>query len=1030
VPVHEVEIERSATDAPEPQDPGVSAGARTPALRVQLLGSFAVWVDGRLVEEGEWHRRKVSRLVKLLALAERHSMHREQIQAHLWPDFDASSASQNLHHTLYRARRALEPGLSRRAQPRFLQFRNEMIILARPADVEIDLELFEDASATALHTPDAERCRRAIALHTGELLPDERYEEWAIERADRARATLIRLLRRVGALERASGSLEPAIEALQRVVGIEPLNEEAQGELLELLGLAGRRHQAIAHYERLCATYKRELNTTPDPRTVEAYRGVLSGEIAPAVRVDVQTGSEATALRADPALLPTPVSRFVGRDAEIAELLRLLAGERLVTLLGPGGVGKTRLAIEVARALDGVGSAWLVQLGNHHDPCLVAGALVASMKLSPPLGVPLTDVLASALQDSNALLMLDTCEHVRSGVAALAAELLERCSKLRIIATSRQPLGLFGEVLWRVPPLSIPGTDASFQTGEIARSEAVQLFVDRCRAVQPGFELRPDNAQHVAEVCRRLEGIPLAMELAAARVRVVTVSQLAARLDARLPLLVGGSDAAARRHRTLRSTIEWSHDLLSNSARLALRRLATFSGGWTLEGAERVACDTDLPAERVLDALTELVDQSLVRAEPEDGSSRYSMLDTVREFAMERLHGAGEVEATRDHHLEYFLAFAETMPGERLPASAVQTGWFDRLTRDHGNLASALDWALVQRRDRERGLRLAHALRWYLMQRGRFEEGQRWLEPILLDPAQIPSRLLAHTTLTVALFTWRQGDYQRALTLTMSALPRFRELDDPWGLALSTCLAGMLKQLLGDVETGVALTEESLERYRALGDAHGIQWQLVILARAAIVQRNADRAAELAEEGLRLCRTAGHGVGEGWALAYLGFAWEAKGDYAQAEDAFRQSLLRLSEDDFWGGDVVRVALVRVTARQGDLTGAAAAACEAMTRLRGSGSEVELARLFHAFAVLALMSGDARRAAQLLGAVERLGAGGAAMDPNLVSDDMLTIRAALGNERFEAELQAGRDGALEDMIALAIGLTPPTGAGLS
>jgi predicted ATPase/DNA-binding SARP family transcriptional activator len=1027
--VHEVEIERGATDAPEPQNPGASAAACVSALRVQLLGSFAVWVDGRLVEEGQWQRRKVSRLVKLLALAERHSMHREQIQARLWPDFDASSASQNLHHTLYRARRALELGLGRRAQPRFLQFRNEMIILARPADVEIDLELFEDASATALCTSDAERCRRAIALHTGELLPDERYEDWAIERADRARATLIRLLRRIGALERECGSLEPAIEALQRAVGIEPLNEEAQGELLELLGLAGRRHQAIAHYERLCAMYKRELNTTPDPRTVEAYRAVLSGEIAPAVRVDVPTGS-ATALCAGPALLPTPVSRFVGREAEIAELLRLLARERLVTLLGPGGVGKTRLAIEVARTLDGVESAWLVQLGHHHDPCLVAGALVASMKLSPPLGVPLTDVLASALQDSNALLMLDTCEHVRSGVAALAAELLERCSTLRIIATSRQPLGLFGEVLWRVPPLSVPGIDASFHTGEIARSEAVRLFVDRCRAFQPGFELRPDNAQHVAEVCRRLEGIPLAMELASARVRVVTVSQLAARLDACLPLLVGGSDAAARRHRTLRSTIEWSHDLLSDPARVALRRLATFSGGWTLEAAESVACDTDLPPERVLDALTELVDQSLVHAEPEDGSSRYSMLDTVREFAMERLHGAGEVEATRDHHLEYFLALAETMPGERLPANAIQTGWLDRLTRDHGNLASALEWALVQRRDRERGVRLAHALRWYLMQRGRFEEGQRWLEPILLDPAQIPSRLLAHTTLTLALFTWRQGSYQRALTLTMSALPQFRELDDPWGLALATCLAGMVKQLLGDVETGVALTEESLERYRALGDAHGIEWQLAILARAAILQRNADRAAELAEEGLRLCRTAGHGVGEGWALAYLGFAWEAKGGYAQAEAAFRQSLLRLSEDDFWGGDVVRVALVRVTARLGDLTGAAAAACEAMTRLRGSGSEVELGRLFHAFAVLALMSGDAGRAAKLLGTVERLGAGGAAMDPNLVSDDMRTVRAALGNERFEAELQAGRDGALEDMIALAIDLTPPTGAGLS
>jgi tetratricopeptide (TPR) repeat protein len=432
----------------------------------------------------------------------------------------------------------------------------------------------------------------------------------------------------------------------------------------------------------------------------------------------------------------------------------------------------------------------------------------------------------------------------------------------------------------------------------------------------------------------------------------------------------------------------------------------------------------------VLDVLTELVDQSLVQAEPEAGSSRYRMLDTVREFAMERLREASEVEATRDHHLEYFLAFAETMPGERLTASALQTGWYDRLSRDHGNLASALDWALIARRDRERGLRLAHALRWYLTKRGRFEEGQRWLQPILLDATQIPSRLLAHTTCTVALFTWRQGSYERALSLAMSALRQFRELDDPWGLALSTCLAGMLKQLMGDVETGVALTEESLERYRVLGDVHGISWQLEILARAAIVQGNADRAADLAEEARRLCRAEGHGVGEGWALAYRGLAWEARGDYRRAEDAYRQSLLRLSDEDVWGGDLVRVALLRVTARQGDLAGAAAVARVALKRLRGSGSEVDLGDLFHAFSVLALMSGDAGRAATLLGTAERLGAGGLVSAPDLVSNAVRMVRAALGNERFEAELQAGRDAALEQTIALAIGLTPRTGAGLS
>ena len=447
----------------------------------------------------------------------------------------------------------------------------------------------------------------------------------------------------------------------------------------------------------------------------------------------------------DPALrhnLPSQATSFVGRAAELAELRSLLSGgSRLVTITGPGGIGKSRLALQVAaEALDGAGDGvWLVELAPVADPELVARTVAAVLGVREEPGRPVPDTLADAVGDRPLLMVLDNAEHVLGAVAKLADAMMRSCPRACLLVTSREPLGISGEHVFRIPALPVPPADLA-APGQLAAFESVQLFTERASMHRQGFVLDDDNAAAVASVCVRLDGIPLALELAAARLGSLSVPEISSRLDHRFRLLTGGSRTALPRHQTLRALIDWSYDLLNPEEQIVLDRLSVFAGGWTLAAAEAVTSAGDSGEWQVLDRLAALVDKSLVQADETQGSTRYRLLETVRHYAAERLaqRAGAELDETRAAHRDYYLALVETAGAHlRGPDEAV---WLDRLEAEFDNIRAALAFSLADPGTAEPGLRLAAGLRWFCYMRGHggevLEGAQR--------PARTTRRLRAH----------------------------------------------------------------------------------------------------------------------------------------------------------------------------------------------------------------------------------------------------------------------------------------------
>src|SRR5215467_5594484 len=457
----------------------------------------------------------------------------------------------------------------------------------------------------------------------------------------------------------------------------------------------------------------------------------------------------------DPALhhnLPSQTTSFVGRDAEVAELRALVAGRsRLITIVGAGGIGKSRLALQVAaEALDGDGDAvWLVELAPVAEPELVAHTVAAVLSVREEPGRPIVDTLVEAVGDRYLIVVIDNAEHVLGAVVKLADALMRSCPRTCLLVTSREPLGIGGEHVFRVQPLAVPPADLA-APGQLAAFESVQLFTERAAMHRRGFALDEDNAPAVAAICVRLDGIPLALELAAARLGSLSVPEISSRLDQRFRLLTRGSRTALPRHQTLRALIDWSYDLLNSGEQLVLDRLSVFAGGWTLEAAEAVASGGDTANWQVLDHLAALVDKSLVQAEDLQGSTRYRLLETVRHYAAERLAGrtGSELHQTRAAHRDYYLALVET--AERHLCGRDEPVWLDRLEVEFDNIRAALAFSLADPDSAEPGLRLAAGLRWFCNMRGHGGEVFEALSALLQRPdARKPTRIRARA-LTVS----------------------------------------------------------------------------------------------------------------------------------------------------------------------------------------------------------------------------------------------------------------------------------------
>ncbi len=593
--------------------------------------------------------------------------------------------------------------------------------------------------------------------------------------------------------------------------------------------------------------------------------------------------------------LPSARTSFIGRDAEMLEVRRLLAMTRLLTLTGAGGCGKTRLALEVARDLQGAyaDGVWLVELAPLSEGALVPQAVGAALGVREQPGRPLTDTLSDALRTKEMLLVLDNCEHLIDACAQFVDRLLNSCSHLRVLATSREPLGVAGEANWVVPSLSLPDAQDPLTVEELERHESVRLFIERARYRQPAFALTSHNARAVAEICRRLDGIPLAIELAAARVGSLAVEQIASRLRDPLKLLTGGTRIALPRQQTLRGALDWSYELLSEPEHKLFARLSAFAGGWKLEAAEVVGPGGGIEEDDIVDLLGKLVDKSLVVAEVvRDGSVRYRMLEPVRQYALEWLQESGEADAVRSRHAALFLALAEEAEPEL--RGARQVLWLGQLENEQDNLRAAMAW-LLERGESEQAARLGWALWFFWWIRGRFTEGRRWMEEALSKGVGMPAPARAKASFIAGTMASGQADFQSAKLLLEESLSLFRELKDKRGAAHALGSAGLVALDQKQHERGVIYFQEAADLFLEVGDKWGTGIMLCFLAVAWLNQGDHSRAKPLAERGLALSREVGDRQGTSATLYVLARLAQAERDHERARRLFKEGLTLSAE---------------------------------------------------------------------------------------------------------------------------------------
>ncbi len=755
--------------------------------------------------------------------------------------------------------------------------------------------------------------------------------------------------------------------------------------------------------------------------------------------------------------LPIPLTSFIGREKEIGTVKQLLAAhdrERLLTLTGAGGSGKTRLALEVATKLrdvfpDGV---WFVQLAPLSNHTLVAQTVVITLGLHEEANRSALTILSDFLQSKRALLILDNCEHLIQASAQLAETLLQACPTLHILVTSREALGIAGEIPYLVPTLTTPNPHATLET--LPHYEAVRLFVERAQTALPGFALTKDNASAIAKVCHQLDGIPLALELAAARVKTLRVEQIAVRLEDRFDLLTGGSRTALPRHQTLQALINWSHDLLSEPERLLFRRLAVFGGGWTLEAAEVVSVGDGVAAEAVLDLLTQLVNKSIILAERAQGQeARYRMLETIRQYARGRLIEASDDEQICGQHLNFFLQWTEQ--AEAKLRGPQQLEWLNRIEAEHDNLRAALEWSLVQAERGEDSLRLAGALFLFWHQRGHVSEGRTWLARALTNPvapragaararALYAAGYLAHiqgdtmaakAVLEESAELWRAlgavgqtglayaltslggsmrdlGDPGAARSIVGEAIALFREQDERWGLAYALCILSLAIRDQDDYALARSVIDESVALWQDLGDQWGLRLSNSYLGEVAMRQGDYEEAKRHYADCLTIARMLGDKEAVAWGVLNLGLASLNLGDRVRAKAFFEESFSLIRESGNKSGLAMCLYYFGYLAHfEGDNEQAKSFFEQELVLARTVAPIWLRSQALFGLAGVAAAGGQALRAARLLGAAkvqEEAGATYIDAADNLFNERTLASAVVqLGEATFAAAWDKGR-----------------------
>ncbi len=734
-------------------------------------------------------------------------------------------------------------------------------------------------------------------------------------------------------------------------------------------------------------------------------------------------------LNALPNNLPVQLTSFIGREQEMAEVKDLLTTTHLLTLTGPGGTGKTRLSLQVAAEVLDVfpDGAWLVELAPLADPALLPQAVASTLGVREQPGRLLVETLLDYLRAKTLLLMLDNCEHLIEACAQLATTLLRACTRLRIVASSREALGVAGETAYRVPSLSLPDTQRATPDA-LQHSEAARLFGERALAAQPRFGITSANAPAIAQICRRLDGIPLALELAAARVKLFSAEQIANRLDDSFRLLTGGSRTALPRQQTLRALIDWSYDLLPEPERAALRRFAVFAGGWTFEAAEAV-----IGAE-ALDLLSHLVDKSLVVAEEhaQAGETRYRLLETIRQYARDKLLESGESIQVRDHHLNYCLHLAAEAEPELEGLDMLR--WLDRLETEHDNFRAALEWALE--RNPTAAVQLAASLTAFWQIRGYMTEGRRWLRDALTRFEALPpaageaargqSALRATGLLVAGTLAFGQGELNAARSLLEESVALARMAGEQRTLGYALGQLGFTTLGLGDAAVAEAVLEESLGLFRAINDKRGIGLILYGQAERAIRLRGDFAAARAySEEAVRLMRESGSPWLAAMSILGLGVMASYQGNYAEARAHFEEGEPLFRDlGDRHAVHVVQSERAHMERKLGHYAQAVALYSRTILGWQELGHWAALAHELECFAFIACAQSQAQRAVRLLGAAEALresvNSPMTAIERTEYDHNVSALRAQMDEAAFTAAWAAGRALTMDEAVALATG----------
>lgn len=941
-------------------------------LQVQILGSFhlvdengSVMIDSTIQQS----------FLTLLLLHRDAPQSRQSIAFSLWPDSSETQALANLRTLLVRLRRVWPKA------DHFIEITERTLQWKSNYDYTLDVEEFESAANNTQYSVgdiDLQAARidleRAAHLYRGDLLP-ACYDDWVMLERERLRQLFIGAIRKLIEILEKQHELGSAIGHINYLLKLDPLDESTYQLSMRLHALRGDRAGVVRIFEICTAVLSRELNVEPSPATYEMYQSLLRMKVSTTMDVAVKPVYHN---------LSYALTSFIGREREIAEIKGILLPEylsdhsaqeekkphtavvRLVTLCGMGGSGKTRLALQVAFECvpefpDGV---WWVSLASHTAPSLVPRAIASIFGVMEPSDRPLMETLSGALGSSKLLLILDNCEHLIGECARISELLLSSCPNLKILTTSRELLGMTGETIYPVPPLSLP---SDLDPEKIDWTEAVRLFVDRASLTLPTFALTSRNREAVVQVCRQLDGIPLAIELAAARVKVLTVDQIASRLDDRFNFLTSGNRSALPQHQTLRALVDWSYELLTSQEQDLLRRLAVFSGGFTLEAAQAV-CGMD--GDRfisVLENLSRLIDKSLVDTDETTAETmRYRLLETIRQYALEKLKQAGESQFAQERHFQFFLEMVEESDRQR--KGAYPKKWLGLLKIEHDNLQTALEWAIEDGRT-ESALQLAGHSAWGWIGHSEFIEGRMWLERTLAmsDASQFP------------------GPYTHALLYK-----------------------GMIAYLVSEIEEAKSLLDLALANARALSDQEVMAGALDFLAMVAIRERDLSHARVYLNESNAIFAGLEQIGGYARALWHLGMLTEQEGDKATALSFYEQALalFRSCNDSILPTGVLRMMGWNCY-ELGDRMRGRNLFQESLILAMENGHRAEVAHTLRAIAER--IEGNSPQAVRLLGAIVSLyhSLGLSTYEKTVMEQDVKLRRNQLAEGIFNAAWEAGR-----------------------